>query len=616
MLRQSLFLAALVLSQLLPCPALALLPLGPDFQVNSYTTSNQRFPAVAADDDGNFVVVWASDGSFGSDSDSSIQGQRYDAAGTPQGAQFQVNTFTNQTQNFPAVAAQGALLPPNAGGFVVVWWDSFLSGAGTDTSLSSVQGQRYSSAGTPQGGQFQVNTYTTGFQRLPDVAADAAGNFVVVWESKVSIDFTITPPGSIQGQRYDAAGVPQGAEFQVNFFTSPNVDQISPAVASDAAGNFVVVWESECPYTSHHIRARRFDASGTPQGTDFQVDASTSYSDGQDPAVALDATGNFIVAWRSTFSDGSDEDGASIQARRYDVSGIPQGAQFQVNTYTTGVQRTPQVAASAAGDFTVVWVSDGSAGSDTNGASMQGQRYVAGAPFGSEFQVNSYVTGAQQFGAIAADAGTGVVVAWLSEGSAGSDTSGDSIQARQFLLPNSTTTSSTSTTSTSSTSSTTLPTVELLPGRLVTIKPGTLAKFVAKPATGDAFALPTAASVVAGGTLRLFDTAASAGDQTFTLPADRWISLGPGGSNGYKYRGAGSVGDPCKVVLVRERVVKGVCRGAGMMLVPPFSGDVGIVLTTGTSSIYTYCARFGGTIARNDATVTTRRNAPAPGACP
>ena len=58
MLLHSLVLAALAVSPLLPCEALALVPLGPEFQVNSYTTNNQWFPSVAADDDGNFVVVW------------------------------------------------------------------------------------------------------------------------------------------------------------------------------------------------------------------------------------------------------------------------------------------------------------------------------------------------------------------------------------------------------------------------------------------------------------------------------------------------------------------------------------------------------------------------------
>src|SRR5262245_39803235 len=74
----------------------------------------------------------------------------------PVGPQFQVNTYTTSFQQRPSVAADAD------GDFVVVWdvWDG-IGSAGTDTSAQSVQGQRYASDGTPQGGQFQVNTYTT-----------------------------------------------------------------------------------------------------------------------------------------------------------------------------------------------------------------------------------------------------------------------------------------------------------------------------------------------------------------------------------------------------------------------------------------------------------------------
>ncbi len=56
--------------------------LGPQLQINTYTTSAQRNPAVASDAAGNFVVVWESyqDGSY-----QGIFGQRYDVFGTPQG---------------------------------------------------------------------------------------------------------------------------------------------------------------------------------------------------------------------------------------------------------------------------------------------------------------------------------------------------------------------------------------------------------------------------------------------------------------------------------------------------------------------------------------------------
>ena len=35
----------------------------------------------------------------------------------------------------------------------------------------------------PNGGEFRVNSHTAGSQSGPKVSTDAAGNFVVVWES-------------------------------------------------------------------------------------------------------------------------------------------------------------------------------------------------------------------------------------------------------------------------------------------------------------------------------------------------------------------------------------------------------------------------------------------------
>ena len=90
----------------------------------------------------------------------------------PEGAEFQVNTFTTSAQQQPSVAVDAG------GGFVVVWNSN--GSSGTDTSLSSILGQRFAANGTAQGGEFQVNTYTTYYQNGPSVSADADGDFVVV----------------------------------------------------------------------------------------------------------------------------------------------------------------------------------------------------------------------------------------------------------------------------------------------------------------------------------------------------------------------------------------------------------------------------------------------------
>ena len=87
-----------------------------------------------------------------------------------------------------------------------------------------------------RGSQFRVNTYTTGSQIQSDAAMDAAGDFVVTWES--------VEDGSLYGvyaQKYYASGTAEGSEFRVNSYTTGNQDR--PAEAMDTAGDFVVAWQ-------------------------------------------------------------------------------------------------------------------------------------------------------------------------------------------------------------------------------------------------------------------------------------------------------------------------------------------------------------------------------------
>src|SRR5262245_28899231 len=101
-----------VLTLALPLRVLAR-PLGSEFQVNTYSTNAQRYPSLAVDAEGDFVVVWESyteDGSgFG------IFARRFSSAGGPQASEFQVNLFTTTHQGEATVAAD------SDGDFVVVW---------------------------------------------------------------------------------------------------------------------------------------------------------------------------------------------------------------------------------------------------------------------------------------------------------------------------------------------------------------------------------------------------------------------------------------------------------------------------------------------------------------
>ena len=395
--------------------AQAPVPVGDQFQVNTYTTSNQGVPSVAIDPLGNFVAVWQSTGSFGNDSSThSVQAQRYNASGAPQGGQLQVNTYTTAAQTAGDVAMDGQ------GNFVVVWESN--GSAGTDTSQESIQAQRFDSDGNPVGVEFQVNTYTTDEQEDPAVAMDSLGNFVVIWESYGS-DGTDDDYNSIQGQLYDTDGDPVGGEFQVNTFTTSR--QESAAVAADGQGNFIVVWQSNL----ENIQGQIYDVSGAAVGGEFEIQ-TTGYGD--NPAVAANSVGNFVVAWQTEEGGGTDTSRTSIEAQRYDANGNPVGGQFQVNTYTTDWQEKSTVAMDSQGNFIIAWKSDGSLGTDLDGDSVQAQYFdTSGTPVGGEFQVNTY-TPADQSDPVVRMTGQGnFVVVWDSFASP-TDTSSRSVHGQRY----------------------------------------------------------------------------------------------------------------------------------------------------------------------------------------
>jgi len=153
----------------------------------------------------------------------------------------------------------------------------------------------------------------------------------------------------------------------------------------------------------------------------------------------------------------------------------------------------------------------------------------------------------------------------------------------------------------------------LIPGKIHIIKDTKLTKMVSK----GAFPLPAPGGpedpTAAGGGLSVFDTDDSMGFST-TLPAGQWMGLGsPAGSKGYKYKGAGTPADPCKVVLVKSAVIKFVCKDDQALQPPALSGTSAIVLSLGTDR---YCAEFGGSTIKNVDTLLKRKDATAPMACP
>ena len=314
---------------------------GAEFQVNVHVTGDQWAPDVAADGDGDFVVVWHS----GASHDGSYYGvfaRRYASSGAAIGGEFQVHSYTLGIQSYPSVAM-------GSGGRFVVVWQSY----NIDGSFFSIQFQRFDVNGSPVSNELRANSTTLGNQILPAVAMNDEATFVAAWESS--------------GQDGDGYGIfatslttngttLTGEKLINTFFTS--LDQRNAAIGINPNGSFVVAWDSEGSVdgSDDAVLFRRFTSNGIDYGGGLVN--QTTFGEQKDPSLALASPGVPIIAWTEE-DDGND---TGIFARRFTSGGSTLGPDLQINAFTTGTQASSAIAASGSG-FVVVWESprDGSA---------------------------------------------------------------------------------------------------------------------------------------------------------------------------------------------------------------------------------------------------------------
>jgi hypothetical protein len=326
-----------------------------------------------------------------------------------------------------------------------------------------------------------------------------------------------------------------------------------------------------------------------------------TYTTGQQffPAVAIDGAGISVVVWSSEGSAGSDTSPNTVQGRRYDASGTPLGSEFQVNSYTTGSQFSPVVSADAVGNVVVSWFSlwgrVGSGDSQRAGSELRPHRRAHRRTVPSEHvhhrrAVNQAVT-ATTPGAFA--------IVWRSEFGDGTDPN-QTIQGQRFSIGTSTT-STTSTTTTSTVAALLILgkkfQIRNPSGAEANRKVLALAKETSTDIGTGIVGDPTAT----GAMLRIIANGMNGSQQSYVLDASGWS---PAGSVGFKYSGpTGGDGDPVKKVLLKrtpggtaflKALIKGNTGTQSLDVVPPTAGtDGGVVLAINDGGVY--CAAFGGT---------------------
>jgi len=296
-------------------------------------TKSQYVPGLAVDGSGNFVITWYDRRNDNYD----IYAQRFNSSGTPQGSNFKVNNDVGvEWQQFPTVDMD------SSGNFMITWIDERSGWHKYD-----IYSQRYNSSGTPQGSNFKANDDVgAADQKYPAIAIDKSGNSVIVFQDQRNSNWDIF------AQKYNSAGTTVGSNFRVNNDTG-TTSQSNPAIAMDGSGNFVIAW-NDYRNNNYDIYAQRYNSSGTTVGSSFRVNNDTGTTSQSNPAIAMDGSGNFVIAWddyrnwRTLLMD--------IYAQRFSSSGTPQGSNFKVNDETQYTDSYfPAVYMDNSGDFVITW---------------------------------------------------------------------------------------------------------------------------------------------------------------------------------------------------------------------------------------------------------------------
>ena len=341
-----------------------------------------------------------------------------------QGGEFLVNTTTAGNQTDSAITALAS------GGFIMTWTDA--SASGGDTSGAAVRAQMFGADGTKVGGEFLVNTATSGAQQAPTITSLANGGFVVSW-TDFSGQGGDTSSSGIKAQLYDASGARVGSEFLVNTVTQQG--QTYQAITSLASGGFVVSWTDASGLSPDNkgtgIKAQIFDAGGHKVGGEFLINTAIAGSQ-QYASVTSLASGGFVASWTDNSLLGGDASGSSIKAQIFNASGAKVGSEFLVNTIVTGTQDQSTITSLSSGGFVVTW-RDLSLHDDTSSAGVKAQIFTAsGQKLGAEFLVNAQVVNTQDTPTVTAMAGGGFAVSWRDNSDLVGDSSSFGVKTQVF----------------------------------------------------------------------------------------------------------------------------------------------------------------------------------------
>jgi Ca2+-binding RTX toxin-like protein len=234
----------------------------------------------------------------------------------------------------------GSAIAQLADGRVLVSW--------YDKSTGSIRAQMFDEDSLPIGDERVLSTtplLATNGDRSIMIEPLSDGGFLAIWQDSYA------PPGSpfrgtslIYTQRFDADGDAMGTERQVasgyGFYPV-----FSPQVAELSNGSHIIAYNGPTlPVGTFHAYFQILDPAGTPIAT-TQIVGASAFS------IASLSGGGFVVSYAATVPNSGNSD---VHFQRFDAQGIKLGSQFTVAA-TTGSEGNTATTALANGSFVVTW---------------------------------------------------------------------------------------------------------------------------------------------------------------------------------------------------------------------------------------------------------------------
>lgn len=338
-----------------------------EFPVNTSKVGLQICPAIVANPEGGYLVLFGSITSGLSGGRPGVLAQRVGASGERIGAELMLDATTA----FTCLTA----VPAGPGRVLVVWGEQH------DITQMTVRARFVDFQGAPLGPRFLAGEGAP--YSSPGAACDAEGNCWIGW-----IDNGTT---QVWARRFNLSGQPLGEEIRLDA-PSDEGERWGLDFSADGQGGFIASWwlgstetgppEEPQPPPNGQVRIRRVSATGELLGEQIAidpVDAVYAYSDGQTcPAPG----GGFFAALSRVRIDLSAP--AELLLRRFDASGAPSGPMRFVTTVGSPRAINNLTLDCGAGRILLTWI--GYAGASVT---MSGRLFnLAGEPLGVPFLIS------------------------------------------------------------------------------------------------------------------------------------------------------------------------------------------------------------------------------------